>query len=193
VGQRVTSVTAEAAGSSPVVPAIHSKPVRRILLKPSGARKGHVSRLFCAPLRWSTVSYPATGACHILGGRKDQRYHRSLRCMLRGSHCLRVNVQRGAKRRMSQQLLHYLELSPYASQQGRVGVPERIPSKSLLNSDSLRRGTYVLAQDRLAPVSSSALTASAANASGSLQTTLSKLPRTTRSCYPHTSASGQFR
>jgi hypothetical protein len=42
---------------------------------------------------------------------------------------------------MPQQLLHHLELSPQASQHGRVGVPERMPSKSLLNSDSLR--TYL--------------------------------------------------
>src|SRR5258708_36387874 len=92
----------------------------------------------------------------ILVGRKDQRYHRRLRCMLRRRYCLRVNVQSGAKRRMPQQLLHHLELSPHASQQGRVGVPKRMPSESLLNSGSLGRGTYVFAQDRLSPVRSSA-------------------------------------
>src|SRR6202046_2723762 len=42
------SVTAEAAGSSPVVPAIQSKAVSRISLKPSRAQKGRVSRHFCA-------------------------------------------------------------------------------------------------------------------------------------------------
>src|SRR5256886_15399071 len=57
---------------------------------------------------------------------------------------------------MPQQLLHHLELSPHASQQGRVGVTERMPSESLLNSDSLSCRTYVFAQDRLAPVRSSA-------------------------------------
>src|SRR5436190_16616897 len=57
---------------------------------------------------------------------------------------------------MPQQLLHHLELSPHASQQGRVGVTERMPSESLLNSDSLSCRTYVFAQDPLAPVRSSA-------------------------------------
>ena len=42
------SVTAEVAGSSPVVPAIHSKRFRRSLRKPSRARKGRVARPFCA-------------------------------------------------------------------------------------------------------------------------------------------------
>ncbi len=57
---------------------------------------------------------------------------------------------------MPQQLLHDLELSPYTSQQSRVRVPESMPSESLLNSDTLRYRTYVFAQDRLAPVRSSA-------------------------------------
>src|SRR2546430_3288498 len=57
---------------------------------------------------------------------------------------------------MPQQLLHHLELSPHASQQGRVGVTERMPSESLPNSDSLSCRTYVFARDRLAPVRSSA-------------------------------------
>ena len=87
----------------------------------------------------------------ILIGRKDQRHHRRLRCMLRGRYCLRVNVQRRAKRRMPQQLLHHLELSPHASQQGRVAVPKRMPSKSLLNSDSLRRWAYVFTQGLAKP------------------------------------------
>jgi hypothetical protein len=50
---------------------------------------------------------------------------------------------------MPQQLLHHLELSPHTSQQGRVRVPERMPSESLLNSETLRYWTYVFAQDRL--------------------------------------------
>jgi hypothetical protein len=57
---------------------------------------------------------------------------------------------------MPQQFLHYLELSPHTSKQGRVALPERIPSESLLDSDSLRYRTYVFAQDSLAPVRSSA-------------------------------------
>jgi hypothetical protein len=57
---------------------------------------------------------------------------------------------------MPQQLLHYLELSPHTSQQSRVGVPEGMPSEPLLNSESSRHGTNVFAQDRLAPVWSSA-------------------------------------
>jgi hypothetical protein len=56
------SVTAEVASSSLVVPAIHSKAVRRISLKPSRAQKGHVSRPFCAPFQRPAVSYPATSA-----------------------------------------------------------------------------------------------------------------------------------
>src|SRR6266478_3956424 len=46
----VVSVTAEVASSSLVVPAILSKALRRISLKPLGARKGRVSRLSCALL-----------------------------------------------------------------------------------------------------------------------------------------------
>ncbi len=56
---------------------------------------------------------------------------------------------------MPQKLLHDLELSPHASQQGRVGILECMPSESLLNSDALRYRTNVFAQDRLAPVRSS--------------------------------------
>ena len=37
------SVTAEAAGSSPVVPAIHSKSLALISAKPSRAQKGHIT------------------------------------------------------------------------------------------------------------------------------------------------------
>ena len=54
------SVTAEVASSSLVVPAILSKALRRISLKPLGARKGRVSRPFCALFRRSRASYPAT-------------------------------------------------------------------------------------------------------------------------------------
>src|ERR1700678_1306700 len=57
---------------------------------------------------------------------------------------------------MPQQLLHHLELSPHAAQQGRVGVPESMPSESLLNSHTLRNRAYIFAQDRLAPVGFSA-------------------------------------
>jgi hypothetical protein len=44
VSRLESAVTAEVAGSSPVVPAIPSKALKRISLKPSRARKGHVSR-----------------------------------------------------------------------------------------------------------------------------------------------------
>src|ERR1700676_709339 len=57
---------------------------------------------------------------------------------------------------MPQQLLHHFELGPHASQQGRVAVPERMPSESLLDSNSLRYRTDVFAQDRLTPIRSSA-------------------------------------
>jgi hypothetical protein len=43
------TVTAEAAGSSPVVPAILSKRVRQSLRKASRARKGRISPLFGSP------------------------------------------------------------------------------------------------------------------------------------------------
>ena len=52
------AVTAEAAGSSPVVPAILFKAVSRISFKASRAQKGHVSRPFVRPV----VFYPATSA-----------------------------------------------------------------------------------------------------------------------------------
>src|SRR5467141_2869737 len=76
--------------------------------------------------------------------------------MLRRRDYLRVHVQSCPEGRMPQQLLHDLELSPHTSQQSRVGVPESMPSESLLNSDTLRYRPYVFAQDRLAPVRSSA-------------------------------------
>jgi hypothetical protein len=124
-------------------------------LKPSRA---HTFRALFVPFP-ATRGFLSRNECHSIlfgRGRKNQRHHRRLRCMLCGRYCLRVNVQRGAERRMPQQLPHHLALSPHASQQGRVGVPERMPSESLLNSDSLRGGTDVFAQDRLAPVRSSA-------------------------------------
>jgi hypothetical protein len=42
-------VTAEAAGSSPVVPAIHSKRVALISPKPTRTQKGRILRPFCVP------------------------------------------------------------------------------------------------------------------------------------------------
>jgi hypothetical protein len=52
---------------------------------------------------------------------------------------------------MPQQLLHRFEFCPDTSEQSRVRVPERVPSESLLNSETLRDRTNILAQDRLAP------------------------------------------
>ena len=52
---------------------------------------------------------------------------------------------------MSQQLLHHFEFCPDAAQKSRVGVPKGMPAKLFLNSSSLRNGTNVSAQDRLAP------------------------------------------
>ena len=59
------SVTAEVASSSLVVPAIHSKAVRRISFKPLRTQKGHVSRPFCAlfneqnfPIRQRVALHP---------------------------------------------------------------------------------------------------------------------------------------
>jgi len=45
---------------------------------------------------------------------------------------------------MAQQLLCDLELTPHTSQQSGVGVPESMPSESLLNSDTLRYRMYLL-------------------------------------------------
>lgn len=60
---------------------------------------------------------------------------------------------------MSKQFLHYPEFSSNTSQQSRVRVPERVPSESLLYSDTLRDRTNIFALDRLAPVRSSTLVA----------------------------------
>src|SRR5260370_25627865 len=60
---------------------------------------------------------------------------------------------------MSKQFLHHLERGSDTSQQSRVRMPERVPSESLLDSDTLRHGTNIFAQDRLAPVWSSTLVA----------------------------------
>ena len=48
---KMLPVTAEAAGSSPVVPAIHSKRVGRISLKPTRVQKGAFLHPFCTPFR----------------------------------------------------------------------------------------------------------------------------------------------
>jgi len=47
----ILSVTAEAAGSSPIVPAIHSRGFARISLKPTRAQKGAFLHPFCIPFR----------------------------------------------------------------------------------------------------------------------------------------------
>jgi hypothetical protein len=52
---------------------------------------------------------------------------------------------------MTQQLLHHFEFCSNASQKSRVGVPERVPSESFLDSGPRRHGTNISAQDRLAP------------------------------------------
>src|SRR5258708_8486872 len=75
------TVTAEVASSSLVVPAIHSKAVRRISFKPSRARKGHVSRPFCA--LFSDLQFLSGNEySSILIGSKDQRHHGRLRWVL---------------------------------------------------------------------------------------------------------------
>ena len=43
------TVTAEVAGSSPVVPAIHSKRLRSVWRNPEGHKKDTVLRPFCVP------------------------------------------------------------------------------------------------------------------------------------------------
>ena len=52
---------------------------------------------------------------------------------------------------MSKQLLHDFEFCPDTPQESGVGVPERMPSESLLDSCPLRGRTNISAQDRLAP------------------------------------------
>jgi hypothetical protein len=105
------TVTAEAAGSSPVVPAIHSKAVRRISFKPSRTQKGHVSRPF-VPFSATRTFLFSNECSSLLIGRKDQRHHGGLRCMLRWRDCLCVNVQSRPQSGMPQQLLHHLEFGP---------------------------------------------------------------------------------
>jgi len=93
-----------------------------------------------------------------------QGEHGCLRRMFCGRDRLRVNIQRRSQRGMAQQLLHHLELCPYAPQQSRVRVPESMPSESFLDSNILRDGANVFAQDCLTPYGlSAAVTAACKN------------------------------
>ena len=53
---------------------------------------------------------------------------------------------------MPQQLLHHFDVSPNLLQHRRVGVTEGVPSNALLQLDSPRRRSDVVAHDRLRPV-----------------------------------------
>ena len=90
--ERLT-VTAEAAGSSPVVPAIHSKAVKRISPKPSKARKGRglrpTSSAYTEALSLGFDSDPP-----LQSEDKTNDTNGGLGCMLGRSNRLRVNVQR---------------------------------------------------------------------------------------------------
>jgi hypothetical protein len=63
-----------------------------------------------------------------------------------------VDVNRGAQRGMSQQLLHDFEFRPYAPEQSRVGVPKCVPANPLLDPESFRNRSDNPAKDCLPPV-----------------------------------------
>ena len=120
------SVTAEAAGSSPVVPAISFQTLTE--MAPSWRRHKKVPKRHTVFGRtWASSSfnvgprvvlrflvYPLGGLALLPG--EEKREHGSLRGPLLGSHRLRVGVQSNADRRMAHQFLHDLEL--------RTGRPE---------------------------------------------------------------------
>jgi hypothetical protein len=53
---------------------------------------------------------------------------------------------------MPQEFLHNFEFRPYASQQGRVCVAERVPANPLIDPESFCNGSNNPAEDRLSQV-----------------------------------------
>ena len=74
---------------------------------------------------------------------KYEGQHCGLGGVLGRRYRLSVDVNRGAQRRMSQQLLHDFEFRPHAPQQRRVGVPKCVPANPPLDSESLRNGRII--------------------------------------------------
>ena len=97
-----TPVTAEAAGSSLVVPAIHSKRVERISLQPSRVQTGAFLHPFCTPFRqleaFSRVllsrTWPHSGRRGAVRFRGEYKVEYGCLCsVLRWRDRLRVDVQ----------------------------------------------------------------------------------------------------
>jgi hypothetical protein len=64
---------------------------------------------------------------------ENEGQHRGLRRVLARRDRLGIDVDGGSKRRMPQQLLHDFEFRPYAPQQRRVSLAERVPANPLLD------------------------------------------------------------
>src|SRR5258708_40015213 len=63
--------------------------------------------------------------------RAQERDHGLLRIALFRCHCLRVRIERHANCRVTQQLLHDLQLCASRSKQCRIGVTKSMPADSL--------------------------------------------------------------
>jgi len=85
-------------------------------------------------------------------GGKDERQYGGLCRVLSRRDRLGVDVDRGTQRGMSQEFFHDFEFRPYAPQQGRVCVAERVPANPLIDPESFCNGSNNPAEDRLSPV-----------------------------------------
>src|SRR5205807_8356727 len=65
---------------------------------------------------------------------------------------LSVRIQCDSARSMTQQLLHYLDICFSCRQQGRIRMPERMPSDVLCDSDLHRSGADKTPHDSLSPI-----------------------------------------
>ncbi len=160
------SVTAEAAGSSPVVPAISNQALREM----ASFRRGHKKvpkrhKLKSRQTGSATLPIPIPGSVTVeasgFSGRRslliiiigdEKRYHRGLRSALFGGHGLGVGVESDADRRMPHQFLHDLEFGTCSPQQCGVRSAKGMPPNPLRDAQLFHDGTDVMTKKLLSPI-----------------------------------------
>ena len=143
------AVTAEAAGSSPVVPAIQNQRLTGSLPIPRGHKKAQNRytefRLYRQSLRSASFFW------------EQERDHGLLRIALFGCDRLRVRVEGYSNRRVTQQLLHDLQFRAGRSEQRRIRVAKSMPADSLGDAQFSRNRTDMMAHDLLGQIGPAAL------------------------------------
>ena len=138
---KMLPVTAEAAGSSPVVPAIHSQG----LTESTPISRGHKK----AQNRYRKLSL-ATHSSRLLHFLWAQERDHSILCIaFLSRNRLSVRIERHANRGVPQQFLHDFQFRTGRSKQRRIGVTKSMPANSFGDSQLSRNGENMALHDLL--------------------------------------------